>query len=800
MKTLFKSQCLLILSSCSALLFLFAPGLFFSQVPAFRDAYHFYYPQEVWLEKSVEHGELFPTWNHQEALGVSVPAQGSTGLYYPLRIIGSLRGLTTPQKFSLALLLHVVIAGLGAAYSARQCRCSVNMCWLAAISYSLACPVFFQLSNQIYLFGAAWNGFALGALIASSRPQTAKGYLKYACLFAIATSLMLLAGDPQSAANAWLIAFFAVAVRYAIVFFGKHGNAPKVRPFSSFLPISSAWLIGFVLFIAVTAIQWMPSSRLAALTVRSDQIWKHEGHVKPLRELNQLVDSIPDEPHRIYAFSLSPWHLFSVAIPFVGGHYQPENARWFSLISAEGRMWLPSIFFGFIPLMLSIGLAKSRPSTLQMKWLFGLALLCFLAALGSYSAVWLMRQTLAVFADDWTNQLPSDGVTSLYWLLTFVPGYESFRYPAKWTTWLVLACSVYAACNFDLASKKPGTVLTLSRWGRLVGLSVAGVWAATGLALLSIWFNVLGFADWAASLKSSDMWLGQFNARIALQQLFLSTSVVMLSLWGLVTVCQIRWSSRGQASEKGSLVVGHRLVWLTLLEMTLIACFWIDFAEEPTRENITVLPSSDSLQPFVWVDVNEANLAKDAAGRVQNTAMQAAYQRTFLLGKLSELTPGRNFAATQSLVPAGITRLRNWLSWKDDLSSEQRELDAVLRRLGVTHRAIRSDAPGELAWKTVENSSPFCELWAEDGESKLEPVDNSLDLHWANSGELQLSFEVRDVAAVLVVRQFNDGGWQAEDMDTGLSLEFASRSPALFLEVKLPSDTKRVRILRKRGW
>ena len=93
-------------------LFLFYPGLLFSQVPAFRDGFLFYYPQAQWQDYWLQRGDYFPSWNSLSGFGYSVPGQVSSALYYPLRILWLLDLFTVEQRYAAFLAVHVLIAAL----------------------------------------------------------------------------------------------------------------------------------------------------------------------------------------------------------------------------------------------------------------------------------------------------------------------------------------------------------------------------------------------------------------------------------------------------------------------------------------------------------------------------------------------------------------------------------------------------------------------------------------------------------------------------------------------------------------
>ena len=212
-----------------SLIVLFLPALRYSEIPAFRDGFHFYFPQAVWLDRASVAGDFFPSWDFTSGLGTSPAAQNTTALYYPLRLVWVLPLASVPQRYALFVLIHLLVAAIGMQYAARSLRLSRNATWLAMIAFPLSCPVFFQHTNLPYLCSAAWIGFSLGAInqcrltLLHQRLQSREGdksdqvrflrdWIGSCTVFAFSAAMMLLAGDPHTALNAFIIASLALLV------------------------------------------------------------------------------------------------------------------------------------------------------------------------------------------------------------------------------------------------------------------------------------------------------------------------------------------------------------------------------------------------------------------------------------------------------------------------------------------------------------------------------------------------------------------------------------------------------------
>ncbi len=765
-----------------SLVWLFYPGLIDSQVPAFRDAYHFYYPQAVWLDRCAQRGEYFPAWNADEGLGVSVAGQPSAALYYPLRIFWFTPWLSVAQRFSLIIVVHLIIAALGIRFAACKFKLSRDAGWLAAMSYSLSCPVFFQHTNLIYLCSAAWIGFALGSvwdLLQSPHPVA----IRCCLVFSAACSLMVLAGDAHTAVNTFIVG----GLLFMVCSVSRQTNSKFVaRAQFKTLWLSSALFIVTV----VTAIQWIPTIHWVQHSVRSQAT-----SITPIAttELDLKFLQTSQKSGRIYDFSLSPWHLATCMWPTLGGHYLPNNSRLFAAIPAEGRMWLPAIYFGLFPALLCLHsllrrrvlvtdtcwkgwLALQKSETWPARCLVIMATFSILAALGNYSIVWLLRESCDWFGlDRLSAKLPKDHVGGLYALLVAVlPGYKMFRYPAKWTVWFVASCSLLAGLTLDARNMSEHKLLSPRLCRIMSTVSLLGLLGSIGFALSA---GARGDVDAWLTNATRDVWLGSVNSSSLAISLYVAMGVPVV----LLVLALRRQSS-------------HFLLWLTILEMTVCSSCWISFTK-PDRVRDIDFPTTTASRPFVWSNTAAADFRADGLGPGESLAdAYAGYQDSFMLGKLALLANARSLGASQSIEPQAISALRTWLSSRDQLTRSQPELDKVLRQFGVTHRLLRTrrdSQPAEFEWIAIDNPAPLCELLVD--LQTTQQVGPSLNWQWPSSGQLDIEIKAQS-DCVVQVRQFNDGGWEAKsDTDATLSID----PQPFFIRISVPNKTTRVLLRRK---
>ncbi|MFO0943421.1 MAG: hypothetical protein U0930_22020 [Pirellulales bacterium] len=417
------------------------------QIPAFRDGFHFYWPQLVWLDKAYQAGDYFPNWNPNEGLGSSVSAQPTWQIYYPARVLFLLPVLSLPQKLGLFVLLHLLLSVWGMLRAARALDLSATAAWLSAIAFSLSCPVLFQVNNLIYLCSATWVAWSLSAIV-SLMNFTRQGLMPQAIYTMVACgSMMTVCGDPHGAVNLALVAVAATVVGFCRRRFSNELRVNQSTPNSS--RTLRTVHICTLLAIALAGIQTYQSSQWFRISSRSNSAVQAIDSFHP--RIQQILAESPEVQSRnTFDFSLSPWNFSTLVWPTINGHFQPENSRWVQAIPSESRMWIPSMYVGLIPFILtSWGLFRCR-SNLQ-TWLLLFCGLSLLLTMGNYSLGWLLRNLVGSSSGtQLASWLPCDNQLSLYGLLVqFLPGYDSFRYPAKWIVWFTSFVALLAGVNAD---------------------------------------------------------------------------------------------------------------------------------------------------------------------------------------------------------------------------------------------------------------------------------------------------------------------------------------------------------------
>lgn len=775
--------------ACAAVLL---PGLVDGKVAGFRDGLHFYFPQAVWLDQCAERGDYFPLWQADEGLGVNVPGETTSAIYYPLRVVMLLPRVSVAQRMAMFVGVHLAIAAAGMAYACSRWRLRKEAGWLSGVAFALSCPVFFQQHNLVFMCSAAWLGFILGEFGCWLRAGDDGGEKPRLVVLACALAMIVLAGDPHTAVN--------VVVLGGVVGLGKLVVERKLSAFAK----SMSWFAAAVLLaIGLSAIQWVPTVQWALQSHRmlgeSPQV--AEQVVAP--EIPAMIQEVLNVPavrpaNAIYEFSLSPWHALTTVWPTLGGDFSNGNARVFANLPSEGRMWVPSLFFGIVPLLLLF--RRNRAAKRNQRWLMLAACVALLASFGNYSLGWLLRELLeAGGAKALAARFPADHVTSVYGVLAdYLPGYALFRYPAKWSV-IAVACFVLAAAvRFDQLDTNE--LLRGTRVRRVVAWCSGLALMAAGGLMLVLWFGGPNSASMAESLRNvfatprTDAWLGPPMLGAMWRSVLFAFAVPLVVVAVLVG---FRIRAEHVASRAGGRLFVHSLfAWLCLLEMFVVAMNWTAFVEVKN-----VKPSGPFTAEVVWANPREANIVADqwlSDADANPLESIAEYQRAFVLGKFGLLEHQRNVVAQLSIEPERLKRLRSGLSRLDNLTERQPSLDVALAWLGVEQRLVRErDAQGRATfhWHRILCTKALCEFKSAD-ENADEAV---VSWQWMRAGKLAMTVDC-EANGRLLVRQFNDDGWQidrAGEANGAGELQVERDASGLFVAIELPPGRHELMLVRK---
>jgi hypothetical protein len=175
--------------------------------------------------------------------------------------------------------------------------------------------------------------------------------------------------------------------------------------------------------------------------------------------------------HEIYSFSQDPYRLVELLWPNVFGFGFGEETGWIdALPPLQGRkVWIFSLYMGAPVLVLALAAAGFREGPPWRAWLTGMVIVGLLGALGSFTGpLWYARMLPGLDELDALGPLDGseegpvrfdgklrDGDGGFYWLLaTFLPGFGSFRYPAKLLTFSTLGLAGLAGIGWDIVRER----------------------------------------------------------------------------------------------------------------------------------------------------------------------------------------------------------------------------------------------------------------------------------------------------------------------------------------------------------
>ncbi|MGI9475022.1 MAG: hypothetical protein ACR2NZ_26050, partial [Rubripirellula sp.] len=471
------------------ILSLFAPTLCGLDRLAFRDVGHFYTPLYDYVAERCSENWL-PLWNPLDQTGIPLIGETTTAVLYPVRHLIYSLPLSSESAMAWYVVIHLILASFAANLLARWSGLSTFAATIASLVYPLSGTVLFLYTNPPFLVGAAWLPFVLGALLA---PDAGVNRMRIVCGGA-AMSMMILGGDPQSALHAMIIA----SAVWCVALLRRRKN-----------PVQLIVLLSVPLLAAVLA-----APQLAASIAWSRQSDRLQGTDHGHWSDPPLVGS---KRHETYQYSLPPWHLAELTTPNAFGAFLPVNHRISRLLPGDGRAWTPSIYMGMIVLLAMLLRLRQRCGG---PWLTIFVVTIGLS-LGHFGFVWFL-QCFSGRLEHFDSAIGGP----YWWLYQCVPGYDSFRYPAKWLAIASLAASIVSAQVFASVDRSQ--------------LQRVAICVASFLAVVLALLQTLRWRDWDSMPWPTDEFWGplQFSSGLHQVSLSLAHSIVVL----LIVVFVIRRS------------------------------------------------------------------------------------------------------------------------------------------------------------------------------------------------------------------------------------------------------------------
>ena len=576
----------------------FGQVLFAERNFVYRDAGHFYYPYFKLIAQEWAAGRV-PLWNPYENGGVPLAGNPTASVFYPLKLLFL---LPYPVAYKWYLMGHVLIAWVVCTLSARGLGISWWGSALAGTAYAFSGFVIFQVFNIVFLCGAAW--LPLGMLAVDRlvrRPRAG-----WCLTLAVVLALQVLGGDPQVAYLTGLAALpyaliyhlglmrgQALLMALAAVGFGIVSYRRSWDDFVQHLRLGRVndlfqrdllyWLSATGLLLAGTLVllivSWRRRGSAPEKTVRSVRLLLLAGvvgfllcavQVLPTFDLLRVADrSAPQAPHESVAFSFFPLRLVEFLLPTPFGRQFPINTRWMPFQGYETNVWVPTVYLGLVPLLLGVFSLRLWGGTVEQRWLTWTTILMFWLAIGKFGGpLWLgeepgrkdpVRQERGVKVYG-----TSDGLYRL--CEDTIPGFRSFRYPAKMLVFCTLGIALLAGLGTDRLLTDPSfklarTTLLLA----VIGLVALGLVIAFRGQLLTL----------IATQGKASIGFGPFDATLAWWHLVTALcqlAVLSLSLW-LLLCCRDRWPTFAQS--------GFPIAILSLLAADLYSAnAWLILADE----------------------------------------------------------------------------------------------------------------------------------------------------------------------------------------------------------------------------
>ena len=480
------------------ILALFSPSLLGVDCLAFRDVGHFYTPLYDYVAERC-HQQWIPLWNPLDQTGLPLIGETTTAVFYPLRYFVFYLPLSTETAMVWYIVLHLIIASFAARSLARWAACEKFGMTVASILYPLSGSVLFLYTNPPFLVGASWLPIALGAMLIPG-----SGSRRYRITVAgMAMAMMMLGGDPQAALHVMIVVSLVALIRFARQ---KSSRGDWVVLLGT--PLLAAMLSAPQL---AASINWSQQSE--RLHASGDDSWTDPPVVGGKR-------------YQAFQYSLPPWHVAELATPNAFGSFLPVNQRLSRLLSGDGRVWTPSIYMGVITFLGLWIRLRFRHQRFTGPWLT-ICLVSLLLCFGHFGVAWLVQA-----ATGWLQNCDS-AVGGPYWVLYhFLPGYDSFRYPAKWLPFFALAATVVTAQTCDRLVDQRQTVFA----SRVVKSVLRFAVLVLGLLVVVQLYRWLWTQQLSLVKSPADFWWGPLNVIAGLKQLTWSLCQTFLMLIAVAIV------------------------------------------------------------------------------------------------------------------------------------------------------------------------------------------------------------------------------------------------------------------------
>lgn len=373
-----------------------------------------FYPWKEYTRSMLASGEI-PYWNPYTHGGSPFMANVQSAVFYPLDLILFL--FPMERFFGLSLLLHLWLAGIGTFLLARQCGANSLPAAIAGVAYGLNgfTMIHLPFGNHLTYAGAAWAPWLFWAAVGFALTKNSR--LPWALAGSLIACLHFLCGHPQMAFyslvfSVLLCAFLGVAMAYRETVFNLY--PPLFR--------TAVWGVFLTFGIMLAGFQFFPTLEYLGYANRATSIGV------------EAATEFSFAPHRVITLFFPEFYGTHIG----GNHY-------------DNFVYWSCAYTGVIVPILAIALFvvdKRR----------------------SVTAIPLAVAGLLALLTAWGRGNP------FYALLYQLPGFGSFRAPAKYLPYYLMSVCVLAALGLDRLSvlayeaqqKKPKSDLDLFRKAGLI--------------------------------------------------------------------------------------------------------------------------------------------------------------------------------------------------------------------------------------------------------------------------------------------------------------------------------------------
>ncbi len=715
----------------------FSPVLIGQQRLAFRDTSHFYTPLYQYIAAR-ETQQWLPLWNPLDLNGLPLTGETTTAVYYPIRFVVYRFVSSAESAVAWYVVLHLVIAAIAIHVAAKTVGAGSLGIALAVLMYPLSGPIFFLIYNPPFLVGAAWMPISLAGGLRILKAPTP--FWIGATAFSLA--MPILGGDPQSAVHVIMIGAAIAVARFI--------GTPKRRT-AGYREGSniqgSYWRTRVGALLAVLLL----TACIAAPQLAATLDWSlQSGRVVGAGFADQLE------------FSVSPVHWVEFLIPDASGRLFPVFTRISSLWDGSARTWVTTLAAGILPFIFVV----NRISKCTYKRF-----------------------------DAWDSLIPTGLMLSMsgpYWLLLWlIPGYDAFRYPAKWLPVAMIGFAIATA-------RQANRVRSQSGRRSLTNVSLLIATVALTIGALAFLSDLAAMPSMVSAQKTYDRSWGPLQLPLAIRTAAISAIVSVLcagAAWWLFR--RIRF---GDGRMPAQLHVGFIVllaVELFIISRPQMAVVNRKVEQERLSEKVEIRGQRGlRTQSQEWH--RSFALQSDAPGRILDVEVSQ---------RLSQF--GRWHLADGNAIFNSVTSIRSqrmdafWFAiaehrFSSDLAKRSSEWERIMQWLGIDYQIACGDGsvapiPNGLEttmlkwhpqWRSIvpareitsadislrlsqildvdQESLPILETVAIQSDHRKTVKNPSARVELIDRSPESWTVEVNaEAAGVLEFKQFQDGNWHA---------------------------------------